>query len=182
MLVEDDPFWIEHLQTELGQEQDLRVVRVVTTREEAVEAVRKLSIDVVLMDVNLTANNFDGIQAVRDISRLGKTKVIMLTSFTEKTIILESLKNGAVNYITKEHYRDIVFAIRNAYANHSPIHASAAGVLLKELRLKELTPTERIVYDLREQGLSKSDIAVRLQRSIETVKSQFKNISKKLYR
>ena len=119
LLVEDDPFWRETLVHDLNQENDIEIVSIALTQEEAVAAVHTQDIDVILMDINLTGNNLDGLDATREISRYqkGHIKIIMLTSFYEKDMIVDSFRKGAVNYITKNNYQDIVNAIRDAYTN-----------------------------------------------------------------
>ncbi|MBZ5752608.1 MULTISPECIES: response regulator transcription factor [Metabacillus] len=182
LLVEDDPFWRETLVNDLNQENDIEMVGIALTQEEAVAAVHTQDIDVILMDINLTGNHLDGLEATREISRYqkGQIKIIMLTSFYEKDIILDSFRKGAVNYITKHNYQDIVNAIRDAYTNEANIHSDAAGVLRNEIQLSVLTPMEREVYELKKQGLNKTQIAERLFKSINTIKSQIRSIRNKL--
>lgn len=183
MLVEDDPFWQQHLSSDLADEPDMEVVAVASTKEEAVQAAINHPVDVILMDINLTANNLDGLEALKEILSLlyeSGIKVIMLTSLTEKEVIMKSFQLGALNYITKQSYKDIVKAIREAYENRSTIHADAARVMRSEIQLMELTPMEREVFELRKEGLSKSQISEKLHKSTNTIKSQLKSIKNKL--
>ncbi|MCR2804125.1 response regulator transcription factor [Paenibacillus soyae] len=183
MLVEDDPFWQQNLSSDLADEPDMEVVAVAGTKEEAVEAAMNHSIDVILMDINLTANNLDGLEALKEIvPKLMEDgiKVIMLTSLTEREIIMKSFQLGALNYITKQSYKDIVKAIREAYEDRSTIHADAARIMRSEIQLMELTPMEREVFELRKEGLSKTQISEKLHKSTNTIKSQLKSIKSKL--
>lgn len=183
MLVEDDPFWQQNLSSDLADEPDMEVVAVAGTKEEAVEAAMSHPIDVILMDINLTANNLDGLEALKEIvPRLMEDgiKVIMLTSLTEREIIMKSFQLGALNYITKQSYKDIVKAIREAYEDRSTIHADAARIMRSEIQLMELTPMEREVFELRKVGLSKTQISEKLHKSTNTIKSQLKSIKNKL--
>lgn len=182
MLVEDDPFWREILTNDLNQAEDLEVVSTALTREEAVEAAKKINIDVILMDINLTASNLDGLDAAREISAAhkGRIKIIVLTSLSEKDVILDSFRKGAVNYITKSNYHDIVTAIREACGNRSTIHPDAAEAVRQEIQLSVLTPMEREVYELKQSGLNKTQISDKLHKSINTIKSQLRSIRDKL--
>lgn len=183
MLVEDDPFWQQNISADLAEEPDIEVVAVAGTKEEAVEAAFRYPLDIILMDINLTGNNLDGLEAAKEIiSRLYEqgVKVIMLTSLTEKEIIMKSFQYGALNYITKLSYKDIVRAIREAYEDRSTIHADAARVMRSEIQLMELSPMEREVFDLRKEGLSKQQISDKLHKSTNTIKSQLKSIKNKL--
>ncbi|WP_058301129.1 response regulator transcription factor [Gorillibacterium timonense] len=183
MLVEDDPFWREHISADLASEPDIEVITAVATKEAAVEAASASEIDIVLMDINLTENQLDGLEAAEQLLRMPlpkPPKVIMLTSLTESEVVMKSFRLGAVNYINKSSYRDIVHAIREAYDNRAAIHADAARIMRSEVQLMELSPMEREVYDLRRNGLSKREISERLHKSTNTIKSQLRSIKNKL--
>ncbi|MGN7455493.1 response regulator [Paenibacillus pasadenensis] len=184
MLVEDDPFWQENISSDLAAEADIEVAAVCGSKEEALQAAAlDRALDVVLMDINLSGNKLDGLEAVQELWPIvgeRDVKVIMLTSLKESSIILKSLQLGAVNYMTKQSCKDIVRAIREAAAGAAQIHADAAGAMRAELQLMELTPTEREVYELRRAGLSRQQISDRLYKSAHTIKSQIKSIRSKL--
>ncbi len=183
MLVEDDPFWQHNISSDLAEESDMEVVAVAATKEEAIEAAFRQLPDVILMDINLTGNNLDGLEATKEIvSKLYERgiKVIMLTSLTEGEIIMKSFQFGALNYINKLSYKDIVRAVREAHEDRSTIHADAARIMRNEIQLRELSPMEREVFDLRKEGLSKQQISDKLHKSTNTIKSQLKSIKNKL--
>jgi DNA-binding NarL/FixJ family response regulator len=182
MLVEDDEFWRQQLSSDLNKEEDIQVVKAAVTKQEALEAFQTMEIDVILMDINLTENQLDGLEAARDISMNKElnTKIIMLTSLTDKEIILKSFQNGAVNYITKSSFQDIVKAIREAYADVSSIHPDAAPVMRHEIQLMLLTPSERELYELREKGYNKTQMSQLLHKSVNTIKTQLRSIRNKL--
>lgn len=182
LLVEDDEFWKDSISADLIKEEDLELVNVVSTKEDAILSVESLEIDVILMDINLTENHLDGIEAAREIKKLGKNKlkIIMLTSLNEKDIVLQSFKQGAVNYITKSSFPDIVNAIRDAFSNRASIHFDVAEIMRNEIRLSDLTPMEREIYDLKQQGYNKTQISVMLYKSINTIKTQLRSIRDKL--
>lgn len=179
LLVEDDPFWIKHFVHDLNKEADIFVTHVVTTKEQAIHTALSAEIDVVLMDIQLTPNGLDGLAATREITQRTSCKVIMITSFHERQVILDSFDVGAMNYVTKEHYPDIVEAIRAAHSGQSPLHSCCAEVLLFEWRLRTLSRSEREVFDLKEQGFKSYQIAQMLHKSLDTVKSQIKSIGRK---
>lgn len=183
MLVEDDPFWQHNISSDLAEESDMEVLPIASTKEEAVEAALKHLPDVILMDINLTGNNLDGLEATKEIvSQLYERgiKVIMLTSLTEGEIIMKSFQFGAMNYINKLSYKDIVRAVREAHEDRSTIHADAARIMRNEIQLRELSPMEREVFELRKEGLSKQQISDKLHKSTNTIKSQIKSIKNKL--
>ena len=76
---------------------------------EAVEAVKKETFDLVLMDWNMP--NMLGIDAVKEIRDQGnKVPIIMVTTEAEKSRVIESLKAGANNYVIKPFQADTIVA------------------------------------------------------------------------
>ncbi|WP_165822464.1 response regulator transcription factor [Paenibacillus montanisoli] len=182
LLVEDDPFWRERLAEDLSKEPDIAVVMAAATKEEALQAGNSMDIDVVLMDINLTENQLDGLEITRELTLASKAavKIIMLTSLTEREVIIKSFQNGAVNYINKSNFEDIAVAIREASSNLASIHPDAAFAMREEIRLMQLTPSEREIHDLKEKGFSRTEIAALLHKSMNTIKTQVRSIRNKL--
>ncbi len=183
MLVEDDSFWRENISGDLADEPDIIVAGVAATKEEAIELASNQDLDVILMDINLTGNNLDGLDAAEQIlhqERNRSVKIIMLTSITEAEVIMKSFRLGAMNYINKSSYRDILHAIREANSGRASIHPDAARAMRSEVQLMELSPTEREVFELRRSGLSKREISERLHKSTNTIKTQLRSIKNKL--
>ncbi len=77
----------------------------VTEAEDGVDAIKKLAaggFELVLMDWNMP--NMTGIEALKKIKADPATKdipVIMVTSESEKTRIMEAIQSGAANYVVK---------------------------------------------------------------------------------
>jgi two-component system, NarL family, response regulator DevR len=182
LLVEDDEYWKTNISEDLSKEADITLTGVVSTKEEALSTLQAAEVDIILMDINLTANNLDGIEIARELKRIGShtSKIIMLTSLNEKDIVMQSFKQGAVNFITKSSYQDIITAIRDAFHNRSSIHADAAEIMRTEIVLSDLTPMEREIYDLKQQGYNKTQISEMLYKSVNTIKSQLRSIRDKL--
>lgn len=185
MLVEDDPVWEDCLSSFIERERDLNVVSCAASKEAAIKAYKENNVDVALVDVMLSPNECDGLDTALELKQLGLSNIIMLTALNDKEIILDAFDKGAVNYITKTSYRDIPRAVREAYGDHPGIHPDASAVLVAELKKERklkyiLTPTEREVYDLREKGMNKTEIAKVLFKSVETVKKQIKQIQIKI--
>jgi len=180
--VEDDPFWQKRLSADLQSEEDLEVIGYASSREEALEAAAGLEFDVVLMDVNLSGHRLDGLEAAKEILAMkgNRCKVIMLTSLDDREIIIKAFMNGALNFINKSSYKDIVTAIRDVHQGKYTIHSDAALEVIREIQLSMLTPAEKEIYNLRRRGLSKSQIAQQLYKSINTIKTQLRSIKNKI--
>ncbi len=185
MIVEDDPVWMKCISNYVKKENDITVVKQAYTKEDALQVVCD-NVDVVLLDLTLSKEdeNLSGLLVASRLSDKGLKKIIMLTSWDDTEIILESFDTGAINYITKTSYRDIPDAIREAYQGKVSLHSDVSSVLISELKrerkVKVLTPAEREVYDLKEKGLNKKQISEKLYKSLETIKKQLKMIKSKL--
>lgn len=185
ILVEDDPFWQKNISMYIEKEaDDIEVIKIVDSKEKVLEIVENESrIDIVLMDINLTAANLDGIEIIEILSKQ-KIKAIALTSINEQDVIVESFESGAVNYINKSSIYDIILAIREAVEGRNQIHSDAAGALLGKMReekkLRSLTSSEREVYNLEKKGYKKKDIAEHLYKTIDTIKKHSRSWRRKL--
>lgn len=188
MIVEDDPVWLKGISDIIHEHQDFILIETADTKEMAREAFPKHEIDVVLMDINLTENNLDGIDLAMEFVELNPgVKIIMLTSLTEEEVVLDSFSAGAVNYLNKLHFKEIPDAIQAAYQNQSAIHPSAAGILRKEfLRLKReenenlLTQSEKEILKLIHEGHTQTEIESTLFIAKRTIKNHINHILKKM--
>ncbi|MGG4455310.1 response regulator [Brevibacillus porteri] len=187
-LVEDDPVWRKGLIDFLNKEPDLTVVGEAGFKAEAIERFLPAKADVVLMDINLTENNLDGIETAIEFMALhADSKIIMLTSLTDEAVIVESFSAGAVNYISKSSFKEIPDAIRAAHNSQSAIHPTAAAALRNEfLRLKNdenqklLSPAERDILQLIHQGQTQTQIEQSLHITKRTIKNHINRILKKM--
>lgn len=182
-LVEDDPDWIKSMTVYLNAQVDMIVVGAAESPEQAIAMAQVLSFDIVLMDIQLTAGRLDGIYAAAEIlERKPDAKVIMLTSLDDELVIMQSYTAGAVNYIEKSNFEELPAAIRSAV--HQP---GSMEVLLKEFarlkreeQLRSLTPAEREVFDLLDEGYTHSQMEKKLFKTESTLKNQINKILKKL--
>lgn len=183
LLVEDDPDWIKSMTYFLNSQEDMMVAGAAASPEKAVEIAQILSFDIVLMDIQLTPGRLDGIYTAAEIiERKPETKIIMLTSRGDERVITESFTAGAVNYIEKSRYQELPAAIRAAV-----LHPGSMEVLLKEFarlkreeQLRSLTPAEREVFELLEEGYTHSQMEKKLFKTESTIKNQINKILKKL--
>lgn len=183
-IVEDDPQWQKLLSNFLNSHEDFQVVWVAAEKDTAVNIVRNTEkvTDVIIMDLNLSSSERDGINATFEICSQNNIKVIVLTSCSEGQMIRDAFTAGAINYIVKENIKELPNAIRLTNLGSSPIEEllSEYKYLKKEYLLKQLTPSERKLFDLLEKGKSKNEIIEILYKTENTVKSQINSILKKL--
>ncbi len=159
---------------------DIELVGVAANGEEGLDAVAELGPDVVLMDISMPV--LDGVEATRRISaEHPESRVLVLSSFSDQTRIVDALSAGADGYLLKHAEPEaIAAAIRSVHAGESPLDPKAARALL-ELRRSPptellLTPREREVLLLVRDGLPNKLIARRLTISERTVKAHLTNV------
>ncbi len=182
LIVDDEINWIKTIELFLSKENDIKVVATATNKDDALEIVRQKEIDVVLMDINLTENNLDGIYAATEIFEISDTKIIMLTSLDPKEVSSDSFNAGAIDFISKADYKNIPEVIRKAYKGNI-----AMEELLKDYRkakeeiaVRELTPSEIEVLNLLKKGFKRKKISEVLFKSESTIKNQISKILTKL--
>lgn len=107
VLVVDDSNTMRRIIINILTQMEITDVAQAADGVQAVDAVRKGDIDLVLMDWNMP--NMSGIDALRAIRAEGyKMPVVMVTTEAEKERIIEALKSGATNYIVKPFNQDVV--------------------------------------------------------------------------
>jgi DNA-binding NarL/FixJ family response regulator len=179
----------------LGDEDDIDVVGEARDGAEAVGAAVRERPDVVLMDVRMPG--MDGLEATRRIvgdSRLGATKVIVLTTFDLDEYVFGALRAGASAFLLKGvEPQALIDAVRTVAGGDALLDpgatrrlieayvsgqqaASAAGFPLPE----SLTVREAEILRLIAAGCTNNEIADRLFISPLTCKSHVSRILAKL--
>ncbi|NBI28888.1 response regulator transcription factor [Chengkuizengella marina] len=190
ILVEDSLFWLQQLSKGLLNQNDFHLIGTATNREEALDLSIKNNPDVIILDINLTENNLDGLDFAEELAKRKEidSNIIILSGIMEEDVILESfaIKN-VVNYLSKFNILDIFQAVRDAYHGKAGIHSDVSEILRKayrknrkEVRLSLLTPAERELYDLDKKGLTKNEMAKKLHKSFNTIKSQLRSMRNKM--
>jgi DNA-binding NarL/FixJ family response regulator len=194
LLVDDDDLMRAGLRSVLSSDETIDVVGEAGDGRDAVECVRKLRPDVVLMDVRMP--NLDGIAATREVlAARPEAKVVILTTFEEDDYIFGALRAGASGFLLKRTSpEDLIGGLHTVAAGDSLLSPSVTRRVVERMagqptpapdaaaraRLQELTPREREVLELVARGLSNSEIAAAFVIEESTVKTHVKRILMKL--
>ncbi|HET8742701.1 MAG TPA: response regulator transcription factor [Gaiella sp.] len=192
LLVDDDALMRAGLAAILSSDEGIDVVGEAGDGRAAVEAVRELRPDVVLMDVRMPG--LDGIAATREIVATdGAVRVVILTTFEDDDYIFGALTAGASGFLLKrtspELLLDAIGAVAAGDSLLSPsvtrrvidrMAALPSGEAVLDRRVETLTPREREVLEQLARGLSNSEIAAALVIEESTVKTHVKRILMKL--
>ena len=175
----------------VGAEPDLAVVGEASDGREAVEAVRTLRPDVVLMDIRMPGG--DGIDATRRLTHEHpSSRVLILTTFDVDEYVYEALRAGASGFLLKDAGADeLLHAIRVIAAGDALLSPSITRRLIADFAkrparserpaaLADLTARELEVLRLLARGLSNSEIATELVVGDATVKTHVARIFAKL--
>ena len=187
LIADDHPVVRQGLHTFLDLQEDLEVVGEARDGQEAVDLVRQLQPDIVLMDLVMPRlSGIDAIPQVREASP--STKVIVLTSFADDEKVFPAVKAGAAGYLLKDAQpQELAQAIRTVHSGEALLHPSIAAKLMHEYAEDEsrgkkdvLTPRELEVLRHLARGMSNKEIAKSLVLSEKTVKTHVSNILQKL--
>ena len=188
LIVDDHTVVRDGLQALISAEPSMRVVAAVGDGIEAVEFVKKLNPDVVLMD--LVMPHMDGIQATIEIKKDNPdARILILTSFAEDHQVFAAIKSGATGYLMKDSSsEELIQAIRDIYKNKPVLQPEVAKRLMLDIRsqddqssqTKALTVREIEILEQVALGKTNQEIADVLFVSERTVRTHITNILAKL--
>ncbi|CAM3098669.1 response regulator [Stackebrandtia soli] len=186
VLADDEALIRGGLAAILNAEPDLEVVGEASDGVDAVAACRKLTPDVVLMDVRMP--HVDGIEATRQILRNpDPPKIIVVTTFDNDDYVYEALRAGADGFLLKRTPpSELVAAIRLVATGEALLFPAAVRRLALAHRHRGratdlgLTGREAQVLRLVAKGRSNAEIAAELYVSTETVKTHVARVLTKL--
>jgi DNA-binding NarL/FixJ family response regulator len=193
VLADDQPLVRSGLRVLMADHPDLEVVGEAATGAEAVQLVRNVSPDVVVMDIRMPG--MDGIEATRQVTAgPATTRVLMLTTFDEDDHVYGALRAGASGFVVKDmELDDILAAIRVVAAGDALIAPSVTRRLIADFvgrpvaapersprPVEGLTEREWEVLTLVGRGRSNSEIAEELFITVATAKSHMSRLFTKL--
>ena len=192
LIVDDQSMIRVGIRAILEAQDDITVVGEAENGQLGVERSRRLRPDVVLMDVRMPV--LDGLAALREITadpRLGRVRVIVLTTFELDEYVFEALAGGASGFVLKDADPvELLRAVRVVAEGGSLLSPSVTRRVISEFatgrraaphpRLKALTDREREMVAWVATGRSNDEIAEALVISPATVRTHVSRAMLKL--
>jgi DNA-binding NarL/FixJ family response regulator len=190
LLAEDHAIVRQGLRLLFETKPDIRLVYEAKDGRSAVENVRKILPDIVVMDI--TMPNLNGVEATRQIVKeFPQVKVIALSVHSNRRFVSDMLEAGASGYVLKEClFEELVQAIRDVKAGKNYLSPQITGVVVEDYikrlvkvadsPLSTLSNREREVFQLVAEGKSTKQIALELHVSTKTVDANRRKIMEKL--
>jgi DNA-binding NarL/FixJ family response regulator len=190
VLADDQPLVRSGLRLVMADHPDLEVVGEAATGAEAVQLVRDIRPDVVVMDIRMPG--MDGIEATRLITAgPTATRVLVLTTFDEDDYVYGALRAGASGFVVKDMaLNDILAAIRVVAVGDALIAPGVTRRLIADFAgrppqrsprpVAGITEREQEVLTLIGRGRTNTEIAEDLFITVATAKSHVSRLLTKL--
>jgi DNA-binding NarL/FixJ family response regulator len=191
LIVDDHDLFRSGLRN-LLEDEGVQVIGEASAGHEALNIVREVAPDVVVMDLNMPG--MGGVEATRHISTIAPlTRVVMLTISDQDNDVIDAILAGACGYLLKDSsIQELIAGIRAAALGESLISPTIATKVLQRVRASstqpsientiraELSEREIEVLKLIANGKDNAMIAGELHISPKTVKNHISNILMKL--
>lgn len=176
----------------LSGDPELTVVGEASSVAEAMARIPAARPDVALLDIRLPDGN--GIDLCRDLlAAHDELRCLILTSFTDEQSMLDAILAGASGYVVKDiRGMELAAAIKAVGAGKSLLDNRAAAALMaklrdaeaepprEDIRVRDLSPTERTLLELLGEGLTNREIGQRMYLAEKTVKNYVSRLLAKL--
>lgn len=132
LIVEDNTFVRDSIRLLLKRMQDLEVVGEARDGQEAIALTDQLIPDVILMDIQMPV--LDGLEATARIhAKHQDVRIVMLTLFSEQTLVRQAVQNGAMGWVSKkDSFNELGPAIHSAFEGKK-YFCSSLGPIVDEL-------------------------------------------------
>ena len=191
LVVDDHTLFRDGIRRLLDSEPDVQVTGEARDAVEALDKVRELKPDVVLMDIGMPG--MSSFEAARIIERnFPGTRLIFLTMYEDEEYLLQCLDVGASGYVLKDAPAPkLINAVREVYQGRKYLSPQVVEKLVDDFRSRShgsqgiarsstLTPREREVVKMIAEGNSVKEIANLLGLSVKTVEAHKFNLMRKL--
>ena len=177
LIVEDQTMMRDALKSNLSAQEGIAVVGDIADAALAELYCQRLHPDAVLMDIR-TENDSSGLTAAAALKKkFPEIRIIMMTGLPELSFIERARACGAESFIYKNIGMDRLVEVIERTCEGVSIYPHSPDDT--ELNFNELTRREREILRLICEGLSRKEIAERLNIAVNSVKTHFSNILSK---
>ncbi|GAA4161510.1 response regulator transcription factor [Chryseobacterium ginsenosidimutans] len=184
VIVDDHPIVIEGLKTLLKNEDNLEIVAGFSTGKQLLSYLSGNPVDLVLLDVTLP--DIGGMELCQMVKKeFSDTTILILSNHTERSIIMQTIQNGASGYLLKnsslEELRQcITEAVKGNICYSMEVVEIISRPTKNQLRgTPQLTRREKQILSLLAQGKTSQNIAQELFLSPLTVDTHRRNLIQK---
>jgi DNA-binding NarL/FixJ family response regulator len=167
---------------------DIQIVGEASDGRQALEAAERLKPDVLVIDISMPRLN--GILALEHLRERGvPTRVVVLSMYSDETLVGQALLNGAKGYLLKDSVvEELLVAVRAASRGETYLSPAVSSLVVSEYLsakrrrtpFEQLSVREREVLKLIVEGHTNQAVAHMLSLSIKTVEKHRTNIMSKL--
>ncbi len=168
--------------------QDIEVIGVAHSGKDALQMLKKMIPDVVLLDISMP--EMTGIQLTEAIKKkYNDIKILILSMHSDYNNISDAIDAGADGYVPKDvSSEELVEAIETVSRGKNYFHSTISDEIVKNYAnkrqknssiLPQLTKRELEVLQLFAEGYNNSEIAERLFLSVRTIESHKNHILQK---
>jgi len=178
-ITDDHPAIIDAIRTYLKDEAEIKVVGDANDGKSAIEKLKNLKVDVLLLDYSMPG--MDGLEVCAYVEEhFPEIKTIVITSYKEAPLIKKFIDNGAVGYLTKDTTKnEYVNAIKDVILGGKAYSPAVREMLLKYRTQKDkFEPTKLELEVLKHivNGKNTEEIAEILHRSHFTIEERRKKM------
>jgi len=181
LIVDDHPVVAEGLRKLIQDSKIAEVIGVAGSGKACIDFLKWEKPDIIFLDINLPdASGLDLCKSIKE--KNPSQKILALTTFNERSVVLKMMENGADGYILKNSESDeILEAVKEINAGNKFLAVEVEEILKKKNEEEMiLTRREKEVLNLIAEGLTNQEIAEKLFISPLTVDSHRKNLITKL--
>jgi len=186
LVADDHPLYREGVVRALVASGQVEIVAEAEDGRAALAGIHEHGPDVALVDYKLP--ELDGVAVAHAVVREQlSTRVLLVSAFTDSSVVYKALETGAAGFVSKEARREqIVDAVLACARGENVVPPDVAAGLVSEIRLRKrddapaLTPREQEILHLIAAGKSLPEIAKELYLGLTTVKTHVQHLYAKL--
>lgn len=192
LLVDDHKIMRDGVKAILKLHTDFQVVGEAESGQDALQFLKRQSVDVVLMDIGLPG--LSGIETTAELMRQSsEARVIILSMYEDEDSVVAAMRAGARGFVLKQASEiDLVDALRTVARGGTYLSPEVSDKLLRRLQngnmetrvngssVDGLSPRELQVMRMVAEGKTSKEIAVLLDLGLQTIRSYRKTMMKKL--